>query len=258
MLTKNGSFNCNAARVIVTHAGWAQREQLLAAIRDQLSRIEPRVAYYPGAAARFDAFLQAHPDATQVGHRSGGRLPWMLVEAVDPGRADDICFTTEAFCGVFAPALAAESVAEFVDRAVAFTNDTLMGTLNVTVIADPRTQRDPKAGPAVERALADLRYGTISVNGWAALGYALGVTTWGAFPGHVPTAIGSGVGLVHNTLMFSRAQKSVIRAPFRSLPKPVWFASHQTAHRLAPRLVRFEASPSPAALPAIFALALRG
>lgn len=259
MLTNNGGFNCNAARVIVTHAGWAQREQLLVAIRDQLSRIEPRVAYYPGAAARFDAFLRAHPEATQVGHRSGRRLPWMLVEGVDPGRADDICFTTEAFCGVFAEtALAAESVAEFVDRAVAFANDTLMGTLNVTVIADARTQRDPEAGPAVERALADLRYGTVSVNGWAALGYALGVTTWGAFPGHVPTAIGSGVGLVHNTLMFSRAQKSVIRAPFRNRPKPVWFASHRTAHRLAPRLVRFEASPSPAALPAIFALALRG
>jgi len=66
------------------------------------------------------------------------------------------------------------------------------------------------------------------------------------------------VGMVHNTLMFAHAQKSVIRAPFRPMLKPVWYVSHRTAHRLAPRLSRFEASPSPTALPAIVALAMRG
>lgn len=259
MLTNNAGFNCNAARVIVTHAGWSQREQLLAAVRDRLGRTAPRVAYYPGAGARFDAFMAAHPEARQFGQRTAERLPWAIVEGVDPEQRDDICFTTEAFCSVVAEtALAAESVAAFVDRAVAFANDTLWGTLNATVIVHPRTQREPAVGAAVERALADLRYGTVSLNAWAALGFALGVLPWGAFPGNSPTAIGSGVGTVHNTLMFARPQKSVIRAPFKPLLKPVWYVSHRTAHRLTPRLSRFEASPSIAALPAMVALALRG
>ena len=259
MLTNNGGFNCNAARVIVTHAGWSQREQLLAAVRDQLGRTAPRVAYYPGAGARFDAFMAAHPEAKQFGQRTDQRLPWAIVQGVDPEQRDDICFTTEAFCSVFAEtALAADSVAAFVDRAVAFANDTLWGTLNATVIVHPRTQREPVIGAAVERALADLRYGTVSLNAWAALGFALGVLPWGAFPGNSPTAIGSGVGMVHNTLMFANPQKSVIRAPFKPLLKPVWYLSHRTAHRLAPRLGRFEAAPSAAALPAIVALAMRG
>ena len=259
MLTNNGGFNCNAARVIVTHAGWSQREQLLAAVRDRLSRTAPRVAYYPGAAARFDAFAAAHPEMRQLGQRTDERLPWAIVEGVDPEQRDDICFTTEAFCSVFAEtALPADSTAEFVDRAVAFANDALWGTLNATLIVDPRTQREPATGAAVERALADLRYGTVSLNAWAALGFGLGVLPWGAFPGNFPTAIGSGVGMVHNTLMFARPQKSVIRAPFRPLLKPVWYVSHRTAHRLTPRLCRFEASPSLGALPAIVALAIRG
>jgi acyl-CoA reductase-like NAD-dependent aldehyde dehydrogenase len=259
MLTNNGGFNCNAARVIVTHAGWSQREQLLAAVRDRLSRTAPRVAYYPGAGTRFDAFVAAHPEARQLGRRTDNRLPWAIVEGVDPEQRDDICFTTEAFCSVFAEtALPADSTAEFVDRAVAFANDTLWGTLNATVIVHPRTQREPVAAAAVERALADLRYGTVSLNAWAAVGFAVGVMPWGAYPGNSPTAIGSGVGMVHNTMMFARAQKSVIRAPFRPLLKPVWYVSHRTAHRLTPRLSRFEASPSLAALPAIVALALRG
>jgi acyl-CoA reductase-like NAD-dependent aldehyde dehydrogenase len=259
MLTNNGGFNCNAARVIVTHAGWSQREQLLAAVRDRLSRTAPRVAYYPGAGTRFDAFVAAHPEARQLGRRTHDRLPWAIVEGVDPEQRDDICFTTEAFCSLFAEtALPADSTAEFVDRAVAFANDTLWGTLNATLIVHPRSQREPATGAAVERALADLRYGTISLNAWAALGFGLGVMPWGAFPGNSPTAIGSGVGMVHNTMMFANPQKSVIRAPFRPLLKPVWYASHRTAHRLTPRLSRFEASPSPAALPAIVALAIRG
>jgi acyl-CoA reductase-like NAD-dependent aldehyde dehydrogenase len=259
MLTNNGGFNCNAARVVVTHAGWSQREQLLAAVRDRLGRTAPRVAYYPGASTRFDAFLAAHPEARQLGRRTDDRLPWAIVEGVDPEQRDDICFTTESFCSLFAEtALPAESTAEFVDRAVAFANDTLSGTLNATLIVHPRTQREPAAGAAVERALADLRYGTVSVNAWAALGFALGVLPWGAFPGNSPAAIGSGVGVVHNTMMFAHPQKSVIRAPFRPLLKPVWYVSHRTAHRLTPRLSRFEASPSPAALPAIVALAISG
>jgi hypothetical protein len=58
--------------------------------------------------------------------------------------------------------------------------------------------------------------------------------------------------------MFDRPEKNVIRAPFRVAPKPLWFATHKTAHRLTPKLVDFEADPSFLKLPGIFSLALRG
>jgi hypothetical protein len=58
--------------------------------------------------------------------------------------------------------------------------------------------------------------------------------------------------------MFSRLEKTVVRAPFRAWPKPVWFASHRTALELSARLVPFEADRSLGRLPAILALALRG
>ena len=259
MLTNNGGFNCNAARVIVTHAGWPQRGQFLDAVRDRLGATPSRVAYYPGARARFDAFVAAHPEARQLGERTGTRLPWAIIEGVDPERREDICFTTESFCSVFAEtALPADSTPAFIEAAAAFANEALWGTLNATLIVDPRTQREPAVRTAVEWALGDLRYGTVSLNAWAALGFALGGLPWGAYPGNTPGSIGSGVGFVHNALMFEQAQKTVLRAPFRPLLKPVWYASHRMAHRLAPRLSRFEASPSPAALPAIAVLGILG
>ncbi len=67
MLTINAGFNCNATRVIVTHAGWKQRDDLLKAIRAIFAKTPSRAAYYPGARDRHAAFVGAHPEADQFG-----------------------------------------------------------------------------------------------------------------------------------------------------------------------------------------------
>ena len=259
MLTNNAGFNCTTPRVVITPAGWRQRQGFLNAVRARLLATPSRVAYYPGAEERFDQFVGAHPEAEQYGTRVGGRLPWALITDLDPGERDDLCFTTEAFCSVFAELpLPSADVADYLSRAVAFANESLWGSLNATLIVHPSSMRDPKIGAAVEQAITDLRYGTVAINHWSVLGFALGATPWGAFPGHARNDIGSGTGMVHNALMFSRAEKTVIRAPFRAWPKPIWFGSHRTAQRLAPMLVRFEAHPSPLRLAAMLPLAMLG
>jgi hypothetical protein len=110
----------------------------------------------------------------------------------------------------------------------------------------------------VARAEGELRYGTVSINHWAAVGYALAATPWGSYPGNPPEDIQSGVGWVHNAYLFDRPQKSVVRSPFRAWPKPPWFLSHRSAGDLAEVLTAFEGSHSPARLPRLFWHALRG
>lgn len=260
MLTNNAGFNCNAARVVITHAGWSQRADLTAAMRRVLAATPTRKAYYPGAAERLERFVSAHPDAAEsYGEPGADALPWTFLPDLDPGREDDVAFRTEAFCSVFGEtALEAPSAARFVERAVEFCNDTLWGTLNATLIVHPDSLDDPATAEAVERAVAELRYGTVSINHWAAVGYGLAITPWGAFPGHTPDDIQSGTGWVHNTLLFERPQKAVVRSPFRAHPKPPWFVSHRTAAGLARSLSDFEASPGVTRLPGIFWKALRG
>jgi acyl-CoA reductase-like NAD-dependent aldehyde dehydrogenase len=259
MLVNNAGFNCNATRVILQHASWNQRQPLLARIADVLAKVPLREAYYPGARDRLNAFIAAHGDARQIGTPSGNQLPWTLISGVGPEETDDIVFTTEAFCGLFGETpLEAASVPEFVDRAVAFCNDDIWGSLNATILVHPQSLKDPAVKDALERAVANLRYGTVAVNYWAGIGFALGSTTWGAFPGHPLWDIQSGNGVVHNTLMFARPQKSVMRAPFRSMPTPPWFATHGRAARTVfSKLVQFEAAPSPLKVPAIALAALR-
>jgi len=259
MLTNNAGFNCTTPRVVITPAGWRLRQRFLSAVRARLVATPVRTAWYPGAERRFDQFLDAHPEAELYGSRLDGRLPWALITDLDPGAGDDPCFTTEAFCGVFGELpLPSSDIADYLARAVAFANDSLWGSLNVTLIVHPSSMRHPEVGAAIERAVADLRYGTVAINHWSALGFALSVTPWGAFPGHPRNDIGSGTDVVHNALMFSRVEKTVIRAPFRAWPKPVWFGSHRTARRLAPMLVRFEANPSLLRLAAMLPRAVIG
>jgi acyl-CoA reductase-like NAD-dependent aldehyde dehydrogenase len=259
MLTNNAGFNCNATRVIVQHAGWDQRQALLDALRRTLARVPARAAYYPGAAERHANFVAAHPEAERFGDAGAGELPWTLVPGVDPAAEDDVCFRTEAFCSVFAEtALAAATVPEFLERAVEFANERLWGTLSATLLVHPASLREAEVAAAVDRAIAGLRYGSVAVNNWAALAYGLVVTPWGAFPGHDVYDIQSGSGVVHNTLMFSRVQKTVVRSPFRIRPKPLWFPTHRTALEIGRKLTRFEASPSPSKLPGILWEAVRG
>jgi acyl-CoA reductase-like NAD-dependent aldehyde dehydrogenase len=259
MLTNNAGFNCTTPRVIITPAGWRLRHRFLNAVRARLSATPVRAAFYPGAEERFDAFLGAHPDAELYGTRDDGRLPWALITDLDPGATDDPCFTTEAFCSVFAEVpLPSADVTDYLERAVAFANDSVWGSLNATLIVHPSSIRNPSVRDAVNRATADLRYGTVSINHWSALGFGLGITPWGAFPGHPRNDIGSGTSFVHNALMFSRSEKTVIRAPFRAWPKPIWFTSHRTAPRLARQLVRFEAAPNLLRLAAMLPRAMFG
>ncbi len=260
MLTNNAGFNCNATRVIIQHASWSQRDQLLQEMRRLLTQIPSRIAYYPGAFERHRTFVAEHPEAEQIGISTEQQLPWTLVVGVDPVSVDDVCFTTEAFCSLFAEtALEADTVPEYIDSAVAFANQHLWGSLNATIIVHPASLKDPTIAAAVERAIANLRYGTVGINYWAGAGFTFGTTTWGAFPGHELSNIQSGTGVVHNTLMFSRPQKSVLWGPFRSMLTPPWFATHgKTARKLFPKLVAFEAAPSPLKVPGIMAAALGG
>ena len=164
----------------------------------------------------------------------------------------------ESFFGQVAEtALTAPSPAAFVDAATAFCNDVVWGTLGATIIVSPSSLKDDDVAESVDRAVADLRYGSIGVNVWHALSFAMGSTTWGAYPGHARTDIQSGTGVVGNAAMFDRPQKSVVRGPFRSRPKPPWFATAADSYDVMRRFVAFEAEPSAAKIPGLLLAAMR-
>jgi acyl-CoA reductase-like NAD-dependent aldehyde dehydrogenase len=251
MVTQNASFNCNAAKVVVTAREWLQRDAFLDALHDELRRTPARKAYYPGARDRHKRFIDAYPTAKVLGEvpadAAAEVVPWTAIPDV-PSDAGGYALTNEAFCGVVAEVtLDAEKhghvdVPLFLERAVSFANERCWGTLSCSMLVHPATEEEHDAD--VKQAIADLRYGGIAINAFPGLIYALGSATWGAFPGHRPEDIQSGIGVVHNGFMFDHPQKSVVRAPFRIRPTPAWFSDHKNLRELGKELTHFEANPT--------------
>lgn len=251
-IVNNAGFNCTATRVIVQHEQWDKREALLEALRRAFKKAADRKPYYPGAKERQTTFVEHHPDAELFGAKGEGRVPWTLIHHLDAGQVDDICFNTESWCGQTSEvALSSSSIVEYIDSAVKFCNERVWGTLACSIIVHPKSLKDPAVAEAVERAIAKLRYGAIAINHWSGLVYGLATPTWGAFPGHERRDIRSGQGVVHNTFMFDRPQKSVLRGPFRVFPRPAWFVDNDRALSVGPKLTYFNADPSLARLPGL-------
>ena len=255
-MTQNGGFNCNATKVIVTAESWPQRDELLERLRSVLADLPPRPAYYPGAQERYNYFLAAYPQAERLGPRVDGCLQPALAVGVDPTDRQAPGFTSESFCAfTVETSLPAGDAREFLQRGVEFCNDVLHGTLNAGLIVDAATERELR-GP-IEDAVANLRYGSVGLNQWPAIAYGFGSTPWGGFPGQTPADIQSGIGVVHNALLFDHPQKSFCRGPFRVVPRPPWFVTHRNAHRVGRLLVDFEAKPSMGRLARLLPAALR-
>lgn len=251
MVAHNASFNCAAAKVVITAKGWAQRDAFLAKLQHELAQTPARNAYYPGAQERYRAFVEQYPQAIAQGTSANAlaqgkglqvTLPWTLIPNV-PACKGEYALTQEAFCGVLAEvSLEAADAGEFLTQAVTFVNEQVWGNLSCTMLIDSQTQQ--QWGTELESAIAQLRYGAIGINVWSAVIFSLSVFPWGAFPGNPLNDITSGQGVVHNAYLFEQPQKAVLRAPFRILPLPIWFARHQNLLSLAHHFTAFQAQPS--------------
>ncbi len=265
MKLHNDGFNCVATQVLVLAEEWEQREEFLDSIRQLLHDLPPRKAYYPGAAERLREALAAHPEAEVFGDAE----PRVLITGLDSNADQEYCFTNEFFSAVAAQtSLPGKDPAEFLHNAVRFCNEKLYGTLGATLIVHPKTMRE--LGPGLEEAISDLRYGSVSINVWTAAAFLLSQGTWGAFPGHTYEDIQSGIGVVRNSYLFDKPEKTVSRGCFypfpRSwlhgdpafLPKPPWFVTNKTAHTTTKRVARFASDPGYRHLPGILWSALLG
>ncbi|PPK92325.1 aldehyde dehydrogenase family protein [Kineococcus xinjiangensis] len=239
----HSGFNCVATQVVVLPQRWPQAEEFVRLLRAALREAPWRRAYYPGAAQRQRAALDAHPGAEVLGGDSDA--PRVLLRDLDPAAPDEPAFTTE----YFAPTLGVTRLpgadpGEFLRAAVRFCNERLAGDLGATLLVDPATGR--RLGGDLEEAVAALRYGNVGVNCWVALAYGIPRAPWGAFPGHDVHDVGSGLGTVHNALLLDPAhvERSVVRGPFHPVPTPAWFVDNRTAHVTTEHLTRFAGAPS--------------
>jgi aldehyde dehydrogenase (NAD(P)+) len=247
----NSGFNCVAAQVLVMPDDWEQKDALLDAVRIVLAEYTGRDPYYPGSRERCEAAIAQSESVETFGLSD----PRYLVTGLDAQSKDEPWFTNEIFGPVLTvTTLPSLDVPSYLEAAVQFANETLYGTLNATIVIDPATQREHSA--ALAEAIGDLEYGTVTVNLWSGAAYFISRCSWGAYPGHGPQDIQSGTGVVHNSLMLDRTEKSVVRGPFAPSPrtfakgefhigpKQIYFPTNKTAHKTGELLIEYSDRPT--------------
>jgi len=259
MVAQNASFNCNAAKMLITPRGFEQRDALLARLEAEFAKIAPRKAYYPGALTRYASLTQDAEHVTRIGEASPGELPWTLISDLDP-ESNAPQFSVEPFCSILSEvSVGSADPVEFLASATEFANERLWGTLNAMLYVTPRTERDPTLSKALERAISELRYGTVALNHWPSAAYALATAPWGGHPSATLADAQSGLGWVHNALLFDAGavEKTVQRGSLRAFPAPPYFPGHRSLQRLGRALADFEAAPSAAGLAKVGYFAVR-
>ncbi len=262
----NSGFNCIACQMLIVSSGWDKTDALLKAVDATIASAPPRGLYYPGAAQRMSDFANRSAKATTVA-RPGSAACVIVPFAANDDQAIE---TTE----VFAPAMSIHRIETsepeaYLRAAIGYANDRLYGTLGANILIHPATIK-AIGREAFERIVADLRYGCIAINAWSGLGFLIPQATWGAFPGHTLGDVQSGIGVVHNSFMFDKPERTVVTAPFRPfprtalsggltmLPRPPWFVTNRRQDVVGRLLTSFQHKPSWAKLPLIFMNALRG
>lgn len=264
----NGGFNCIASQAVVLPNGWDKIKHLEEAIAQAISNAPDRPAYYPGAEQRKERFRQHYGQQTSTISKPMAREQLLINIDVNATQTDQFLYHEEAFAPVLGMShIGYQDELDFLRKAIDFCNERLAGTLGANIIIHPQTQA--KLGKQFEVEIARLKYGCIAVNLWTGAGFLLTETSWGAYPGHPIDDVQSGIGTVHNTMMFDQPEKSVLYGKFHPfprsfaagqfglLPTPPWFVSHKSAHKVAEHVFQFEVKPSWLKIPAIFFHALR-
>ena len=185
----NASCNCNAPKVLVLSKHWPQASALKALVEEHFSRFETCCAYYPGSKQRWDLAKQnmkgakmipskkEYPDETR--QLQATTLPLLTMEvdvdlSTKEGRQNAMnqhAFRHESFAPTFCFANIMDngSVSDFLEKAVEFANDCLFGTLSCSLTVPPSLE----GTDVVEIAIANLQYGQIVLNAWAAVGFVV-------------------------------------------------------------------------------------
>ena len=263
-IVNNAGFNCVSTRVLITWKHWPQREDFLSRLQAILSRLPRRVAYYPGAAERFERFtgchlsglawsvtcagdeyeehgVERHSRAAQTEHL---RLPWTLFRDVNPEDSPLFC-REESFVPVCAemPLDAADEF-DFTGRATDFANEHLWGTLCATLTVSDGFRHSTRGRSELHAALTRLRYGTVCINQWPGIAFALLSLPWGGYPGGTLLNPQSGIGWTHNTFGLRSIEKTVLEGPLTVVPKPLWSPLHRHAEPIAWNLFNLYHQPS--------------
>ena len=212
----NGGAVCGRVQTIITSKNWPQRQQFIDALRTAIEEDTfGNGTYYPGVIEKtIPTFLEHQPTA-EVLQPEGGKYPTTDFVFIPDIKSDDYAVTHEAFGQLFSEIqLDTENNAnDYLDKATAFANDRLLGSLGCMILVDNDTFKAHEH--RVMQAVNDLNYGGIAVNTIPPNIFLSAYLTWGGCNESKEDFV-SGVGNFGNAHNYENVIKSVLIDDFNA------------------------------------------
>ena len=235
----NSGFNCIAAQVIVLPMHWKHTDKLKRDIKYYLKKVGDTTSYYPGANENLNDLLQSE-NYEQINNLSCS-TPFLVSDLdLEKEYANKEVWST----ALYFHELPYSTYENFCSNAVDYVNNHLWGNLGVTVLIKNHKKKTNQG--ILNTYIEELKYGTVAINEWSALGFVIPTLPWGGYPGNKDNDIQSGQGYVHNALLFESPQKGIVYSRFRLSPliDPPWFVTNKKAHRIFRHLTYYQATKS--------------
>ena len=235
----NSGFNCIAAQVIVLPKDWKHTAKLKADIKNYLKKIGDTTSYYPGAIENLNDLINSN-NYEQINNLSCS-TPFLISNLdLEHEYGNKEVWST----ALYFKEISYNSYEDFCTNSVNYVNNELWGNLGVSVLI--KNYKKKKNEIILNSYVENLKYGTVAINEWSALGFVIPSLPWGGYPGNKDNDIQSGQGYVHNSFLFESPQKGIIYSKFRlsRLIDPPWFVTNKKAHRIFKNLTYYQASNS--------------
>lgn len=219
----NGGQVCAHPQVIITSAQWPQRQEFLEAVKKYIGLNPAMTAFYPEVVQNFERIRgllekEKGPDIQVVTPRPIAPLlkdeTYRAVFATNLPQ-DSVITKEEFFCACSGEISldTPDNIAAFLPEAVKFANEKIKGCLNATIIAKVNT---PDEQEVLDKALCDLKYGSVGVNAWGLDVFIHPQLVWGGYPGASFKDLQSGIGFLGNIQGYDNVLKAVLRRSFTS------------------------------------------
>ena len=231
----NTGFNCIAAQVVVLPDGWGHTETLIKYVKYYMNKAKDRKAYYPDSIERLTK-LEKDKSYERVNSLSC-TTPHLTreIKAYNKYELDEVWSST-----IYFRKIVYSNAEDYVKKSIDYCNNELWGNLGVSVIKKNHNNKFNKH--ITNSYIENLKYGTIAINEWAAIGYIIPQLPWGGFPGNKDNDIQSGQSVVHNSMLFESPLKGIVETKFRisRLIDPPWFITNRKSRRLFMNLTYFQ------------------
>ena len=235
----NGGFNCISAQIVILPEEWNQTDKLIKYIKMYMKKIDDRLSYYPNSLKVLNG-LEKDKNYERLNDQTCA-TPHLSreIKAYSKFETSEIWGTS-----IYFKKIGYEDELDYVNNAISYCNETLWGNLGATVLI--KKYNNKKIKPITNTYVDNLKYGTVAINEWSAIGFIIPTLPWGGYPGNKDNDIQSGQNFVHNSMFFESPLNGVVYSKFRmsNIIDPLWFVTNKKGKKVFKNLTYFQIDKS--------------